>query len=121
MKSQCLNLMNHYVLLPHNKKLNLLREHSLGCDWPDLDQEHWCLHCSKKFNGHSARVWQSKDGSLWLECGTPDCDGSPIDWAPYPWWDPKHPATKDYFKKNKSRPKRKRRGQAQDTDDDCPF
>jgi hypothetical protein len=52
-----------YVTLPFNKKLNLLREHSMGCDWPDLDQEHWCLHCSKKFNGHSARVWQSKDGS----------------------------------------------------------
>ena len=52
--------MTDYVSLPHNKKLNLLRAHSLGCDWPNLDQEHWCLHCRKKFNGHSVRVWKSR-------------------------------------------------------------
>jgi len=33
--------MTNYVDLPHNKKLNLLREHSLGCDWPNLEQEQW--------------------------------------------------------------------------------
>ncbi len=76
--------MTHYVTLPHNQKLHLLRAHSLGCDWPNLDQEHGYLHCRRKFDGHSARVWQSEDGRLWLECGTP------IDWAPYPWWNPKH-------------------------------
>ena len=114
--------MTNYVLLPHNKKLNLLREHSIGCDWPDLDQEHWCLHCSQKFNGHSARVWQAKDRSLWLECGTPGCDGSPIDWAPYPWWDPKHPATKAYLKKAKMPSKApRRRGKKRGADDDVPF
>jgi len=58
--------MTEYVSLPHNKKLNLLREHSMGCDWPDLDQEHWCLHCSQKFNGHSVRVWKDSEGKLWL-------------------------------------------------------
>jgi len=116
--------MTKYVDLPHNKKLNLLRDHSMGCDWPDLDQEHWCLHCEKKFSGHSARVWQAKDRSLWLECGTPGCDGSPIDWAPYPWWNPKHPATKDYLKKAKAeaklKPKRKRGAKPGDSDD-VPF
>ena len=116
--------MSQYVSLPHNKKLNLLRDHSMGCDWPDLDQEHWCLHCSKKFNGHSVRVWKSEDNRLWLECGTPDCNGSPIDWAPYPWWDPKHPATKDYLKKAKAeaklKPKPKRGRKASDSDD-VPF
>ncbi len=116
--------MTDYVSLPFNKKLNLLREHSMGCDWPDLDQEHWCLHCRKKFNGHSVRVWKSEDNRLWLECGTPDCDGSPIDWAPYPWWNPKHPATKDYLKKAKTetKPKSKprRRRKAADSDD-VPF
>ena len=98
--------MTKYVDLPYNKKLNLLREHSMGCDWPDLDQEHWCLHCGKKFNGHSVRVWQERRR---LACGWnaahPDCDGSPIDWAPYPWWNPKHPATKDYLKKAKAESK----------------
>ena len=33
--------MTDYVSLPFNKKLNLLRNHSMGCDWPNLDQEHW--------------------------------------------------------------------------------
>jgi hypothetical protein len=109
-----------YVSLPHNKKLNLLRQHSMGCDWPDLDQEHWCLHCSKQFSGHSVRVWQDDDGSLWLECGTPDCDGSPIDWAPVPWWDPKNPA-------NKARKNSRRKGKRDSSqpgagsDDDVPF
>jgi hypothetical protein len=112
--------MTQYVDVPFNKKLNLLREHSLGCDWPDLDQKHWCLHCEKQFTGHSVRVWRAKDGSLWLECGTPGCDGSPIDWAPYPWWDPKHPATKEYVKRSK-KPRRKGRRKKGDEDDDVPF
>ncbi len=111
----------NYVTLPHNKKLNLLRAHSLGCEWPDLDQEHWCLHCSQKFSGHSVRVWQDGEGSLWLECGTPGCNGSPIDWAPYPWWDPKHPATKEHGKKSKTKPKRRRNTKPADGADDVPF
>ena len=116
--------MTKYVELPHNKKLNLLREHSLGCDWPDLDQEHWCLHCRKKFSGLSARAWQAKDGSLWLECGTPGCDGSPIDWAPYPWWNPKHPETKAALKQAQTQPKVRRkpkRGSQGYDVDDVPF
>ena len=116
--------MTKYVSLPFNKKLNLLRDHSLGCDWPNLEQEHWCLHCRKKFNGHSVRVWQSDDSKLWLECGTPGCDGSPIDWAPYPWWNPKHSATKAHLKKAKAeaklKPKPKRSRRASDSDD-VPF
>jgi hypothetical protein len=108
-----------YVSLPFNKKLNLLREHSMGCDWPDLDQQHWCLHCRKKFSGHSARVWQDSEGALWLECGTPDCDGSPIDWAPVPWWDPKHPENKK--SQNQKRKKRGRGKKSTEGDDDIPF
>ena len=111
--------MTHYVTLPHNKKLNLLRNHSLGCDWPDLDQEHWCLHCRRKFSGHSVRVWQDDNGSLWLECGTPECDGSPIDWAPYPWWDENHPATKEYLQQPQ-KPKRQSPRQRA-SEDDIPF
>src|SRR5260221_6558534 len=64
-------VMTKYVSLPFNKKLNLLRDHSMGCEWPDLDQEHWCLHCNQKFSGHSVRVWQDAEGSIWLECGSP--------------------------------------------------
>lgn len=109
--------MTQYVTLPYNKKLNLLRAHSIGCEWPNLDQEHWCLHCGKKFNGHSVRVWQDKTSSLWLECGTQDCDGSPIDWAPYPWWDPDHPAAQQQSKRSK--PKCGRRKKTDDADD-CP-
>ncbi len=105
-----------YVSLPFNKKLNLLRAHSAGCDWPDLDQEQWCLHCSKKFTGHSARVWQDDAGSLWLECGTPGCDGSPIDWAPFPWWDAKRSK-----KKSTKKQKPTRRGRKKSGEDDVPF
>jgi len=108
-----------YVSLPHNKKLNLLREHSLGCDWPNLEQEHWCLHCSKKFNGHSVRVWEDESGALWLECGTAGCDGSPIDWAPFPWWDPDHPETKKQEEQKQKKPRRRKK--SDDGDDDVPF
>jgi hypothetical protein len=106
-----------YVSLPYNKKLNLLREHCAGCDWPDLDQEQWCLHCSKKFTGHAARVWQDTAGALWLECGTPGCDGSPIDWAPFPWWDPDYSENKQ----NKNQKKAKRRRPKKSGEDDVPF
>lgn len=107
-----------YVSLPFNKKLNLLRDHSVGCDWPNLEQEHWCLHCGKKFNGHSVRVWEDEERRLWLECGTPDCDGSPIDWAPFPWWDPDHPEARKRAsrKRGKRTPPRK-----SGPDDDVPF
>lgn len=114
--------MTKYVVLPFNKKLNLLRAHAVGCGWPDLDQEHWCLHCRRKFNGHSVRVWRTSDGSLWLECGTPGCDGSPVDWAPFPWWDPKDPETRRQLKKKAGQPKRKAPRQPSNLpDDDVPF
>ncbi|MBI4663863.1 MAG: hypothetical protein HY735_34105 [Verrucomicrobia bacterium] len=91
--------MTNYVELPYNKKLNLLRAHD--GDWPDLNHEKWCLHCGMKFNGHSVRVWKDDQNRLWLECGTPDCDGSPIDWADYPWWDEKHRRPKKRRKRAK--------------------
>ncbi len=92
-----------YVELPHNKKLNLLNDHDGG--WANLEQSKWCLHCSQSFTGLSVRVYE-ENGKLWLECGTAACGGSPIDWAPYPWWDDKHPATIEYFK---THPEEKRR------------
>ena len=110
--------MTKYVSLPHNKKLNLLRAHSVGCEWPNLEQEQWCLHCTQKFNGHSVRVWEDGNRELWLECGTPGCDRSPIDWAPYPWWDEKHPETKRYLKSKKRRSKG---GPKTSGADDVPF
>jgi hypothetical protein len=113
-------VMVQYVSLPYNKKLNLLRQHSFACEWPNLDQEHWCLHCGGKFSGHSARVWQDQKGALWLECGTPRCHGSPIDWAPYPWWDPKHPATKAHLKAQ-PKPKQRRPRRTAASDDDMLF
>jgi hypothetical protein len=85
-----------YVELPHNKKLTLLNEHD--GEWKNLEQSKWCLHCSKSFTGLSVRVWKDEAGKLWLECGTPDCGGSPIDWPPFPWWDENHPETKEWMK-----------------------
>lgn len=110
--------MSESIELPFNKKLNLLREHCFDDgEWESLDTEKWCLHCRKKFNGHSVRVWKGTDGQLWLECGTPECDGSPIDWAPYPWWDDQHPETQAWQKRS-AKPKRRRKpGGA----DDVPF
>jgi hypothetical protein len=88
--------MSEYVELSDAEKLQLLQEHSFQAPFPTLGQKNWCLHCEKEFDGYSARVWKGGDGSLWLECGTPGCDGSPIDWAPYPWWDPDHPLTRKH-------------------------
>jgi len=102
--------MSNYIDLPFNKKLNLLRGHDYFGAWPDLDHERWCLHCGQKFNGHSVRVLKDKEGHLWLECGTPGCDGSPVDWADSPWWDEKHPKQR---RRSKKKPNK--------NDDDCPF
>ncbi len=86
--------MIKFVQLSDEEKLALLQEHSFQAPFATLATKNWCLHCEREFDGASVRVWQSADGSLWLECGTPECSGSPIDWAPYPWWDPDHPLTK---------------------------
>jgi hypothetical protein len=114
--------MTNYVTLPFNKKLNLLREHCFDDgDWPDLDHEKWCLHCGKSFTGHAARVWQDEARTLWLECGTPGCSGSPIDWAEFPWWDDRHPLTRQQRRARK-KPKpggKSKRGNTDD--DDIPF
>lgn len=88
--------MIEYVQLSDREKLALLKAHDFGAPFPTLDTRNWCLHCEKEFDGYSVRVWRGGDGNLWLECGTPGCAGSPIDWAPYPWWDKEHPLTKKY-------------------------
>jgi len=86
--------MSDYLTLSDAEKLNLLQAHSFQAPFPSLDQKNWCLHCEQEFDGHSVRVWRDGRDNLWLECGTPGCDGSPIDWAPYPWWDENHPETR---------------------------
>lgn len=86
--------MSNYVQLPRVEKLKLLQAHSFQAPFPTLDHKNWCLHCEQEFDGHSVRVWRDLAGQHWLECGTPGCDGSPIDWAPYPWWDANHPLTR---------------------------
>lgn len=87
-------MKKQYVEISATEKLALLQKHSMGEQWTSLDETKWCLHCNKQFSGHSVRVYQDGDPGLWLECGTPDCDGSPIDWADYPWWDENHPKVK---------------------------
>jgi hypothetical protein len=111
-----------YVELPHNKKINLLNDHD-GGDWVNLEQSKWCLHCSRSFTGLSVRVQEDEKGKYWLECGTPGCDGSPIDWAPYPWWDPEHPAAKEYFERHPEEKRKHDEGTTDDEagDDDIPF
>ncbi len=98
--------MSSYVVLSDAKKLRLLQAHCFQSPFPTLEQKNWCLHCEREFDGHSVRVWRDPSGGHWLECGTPGCDGSPIDWAPYPWWDPKHPLTKKYESGRRGRSRR---------------
>jgi hypothetical protein len=76
------------------------------------------LHCRKQFDGLSTRVWQDQEGKLWLECGTPDCSGSPIDWAPFPWWEEKYQKTRRDPKSRKRRSTGKRKSPGAD---DIPF
>ena len=85
--------MKKHIEISPTEKLKLLKEHSMGTKWKNLDESKWCLHCEAQFTGHSVRVYE-EDGEVWLECGTPGCDGSPIDWADYPWWDENHPRTR---------------------------
>ena len=86
--------MSEFVQLSDVEKLEILQDHSFQAPFPTLSHKNWCLHCEREFDGHSVRVWKDGQGECWVECGTPGCDGSPIDWAPYPWWDPEHPLTK---------------------------
>ncbi len=95
--------MNDYVVLSDARKLRLLQAHSFQSPFPSLDHKNWCLHCGQEFDGRSVRVWRDLGGEAWLECGTPGCDGSPIDWFPFPWWDPKHPLTRKHQRGRRGR------------------
>jgi len=53
--------------------------------WKSLDQKAWCLHCNQQFAGKDVRVYRH-GRDLLRECGTPQCNGSPLDWAEEPWW-----------------------------------
>ena len=71
------------VEVSDTEKLEILNRH---CDtepgWNSLDQKQWCLHCCQTFTGRSVRVYRDPsfpDGYS-IECGTPGCDGSPMDW-----------------------------------------
>jgi hypothetical protein len=93
MSAQRRKIKREYVELPPGEKLQLLNDHAQRGSWSSLDDTQWCLHCEKQFTGHSARVYR-EHGMLLVECGTPGCDGSPLDFASYPWWDENHPDTK---------------------------
>lgn len=89
-------MKKQYIEIERDQKLELLNEHSMGDKWNSLDDSQWCWHCESQFTGHSVRIYQDERGGPWLECGTPNCDGSPLDWADHPWWDPNHPATQSH-------------------------
>ena len=74
-----------YESVTEEQKLQLLREHLDEIRWKSLDQKAWCLHCDKQFAGKDVRVYRH-GSDLLLECGTPGCDGSPLDWAGKSWW-----------------------------------
>ena len=86
----------NYVTLDDETKLKLLQLHSFQAPFPTLAKKNWCLHCEQQFDGYSVRVWEGGAGALWLECGTEGCNGSPIDWAPYPWGKPRNLSFKEY-------------------------
>ena len=79
--------------LPPEETLALFNEHAFKHgDATSPDDEVWCLHCDKAFKVRDVRVLRDpsqshafKDG-ISLECGTPGCDGSPLDWSDNPWW-----------------------------------
>jgi hypothetical protein len=90
--------MKEYIEISPAEKLKLLNEHAMGTKWKSLNESKWCLHCNAQFTGRSVRVYKDEDEGPWLECGTPNCGGSPIDWANHPWWDENHQATKAFDK-----------------------
>jgi hypothetical protein len=86
--------------------LELLNQHMPAAEFESLDDKAYCLHCDKKINLRKIivhaepmpiafKVEGSKKvhrgvmdmpGDVWLECPTPGCDGSPLDWSCRPWW-----------------------------------
>jgi len=76
-----------YESVTEKQKLQVLREHLEEIRWKSLDEKAWCLHCDKQFAGKDVRVYRD-GGDLFLGCGTPGCDKSPLDWARQPWWRP---------------------------------
>jgi len=60
----------------------------VSADSPET--EIWCLHCGRSFRVKDVRkVCYGRDG-WFAECPN-ECDGSPMDWARFPWWDPDVP------------------------------
>jgi len=74
------DVMNPFVQLNDGDKLRLLQEHSFYVSWPSLDDQAFCTHCRRTFNGRDVLVRQIGQ-ALFLQCPTPGCDGCPLDWA----------------------------------------
>lgn len=65
------------------EKLKLLRRLDQFRDWHSLDDERYCLVCSKIINGHGLQLVDGArgNGPLRLVCPTESCDSIPMDWV----------------------------------------
>jgi hypothetical protein len=74
--------------LTEAERLSTLKRHIP--DVKSLDDELLCLHCDQMFKLRDARIYAdpefSKVGGRAVECATPGCDGSPLEFAKRPWW-----------------------------------
>ena len=65
------------------EKLKLLRRLDQFRDWHSLDDERYCLTCSKIINGHEIQLVDGTrgNGPLRPACPTELCDSIPMNWV----------------------------------------
>jgi predicted deacylase len=61
-------------------RLSLLQNGDSYRTWRSLDDERFCVRCTKLFTGHDLQIVPQADGQFDIHCPTEGCDSVPVHW-----------------------------------------
>jgi len=67
-----------------SEKDAFLRDHWALGEYPGLDGTLYCLHCGQAVKVRDLKCFGDEDSGGFM-CGTPGCDGSPLDLSLHQW------------------------------------
>jgi len=97
-----LRLAEEFLLKPAAERVRIFSEHCLPRTF-DVGDRVWCLHCEKSFLAENVAVDLSltagllgleRKETIYFKCPNDGCDGSPLDFHDFPWWNPELEASR---------------------------
>ena len=68
------------TLIPDQDRLTLLRAGDDHRDWRSLDDQRFCLRCTRVFAGREVEIVGGAGGGPVLRCPTEGCDSTTLHW-----------------------------------------